>query len=147
MRTQLFSVPAVMLHAALSGGSARAIVRPGNIVTLCAKLFNALVSYPLVLGRWGVPGLGIRGAAISIGLTRVLMLLVLLGLVLSLRLHRDAWCRGVARVLDRAAILRQLTLGLPNRPLESGSSLWAFQARHVIAGASGTWRSARTLSH
>lgn len=137
VRTQLFSVPAVLVYGGLSVWlSSRGIVRPGNVVMVSANVFNALVSYALVLGHWGAPALGIRGAALSIGLTRVLMVVVLLGLVLKFGLHRGAWVPWSRKVFAGRAFLRQLSLGIPNG-FSMGLELWAFQLGTLLAGRIG----------
>ena len=134
VRTQMFSIPAMLVYGALSVFlTSRGIVRPGNVVMVVANLFNALVSWALVFGKWGVPALGIRGAALGIGLTRVVMLLALLVLVVRLQLYRGAWVRWSRRVLDGRALWRQLGLGLPNG-FTLALELWAFQLGTLIAG-------------
>jgi len=133
VRTQMFSIPAMLVYGALSVFlTSRGIVRPSNVVMVVANLFNALVSWALVFGKWGVPALGIRGAALGIGLTRVVMMLALLTLIVRLDLHRGAWLPWSRRVLERP-LWRQLGLGLPNG-FTLALELWAFQIGTLIAG-------------
>ena len=137
VRTQMFSIPAMLIYGALTVYlTSRGIVRPSNVVMIVANLFNALVSWVLVFGKWGVPALGIRGAAIGIGLTRVVMMLALLGMIVRLDLYRGAWVRWSRRVFDRKALRRQLGLGLPNG-FTLALELWAFQLGTLIAGRIG----------
>lgn len=137
VQTQMFGIPFMLSYGALAVYlSSRGIVRPGNVVMVVANVFNALVSYPLVLGKWGVPALGIRGAAVGMGLTRVLMVLVMLALIVRLRLYENAWQPWTRRVLDLAAAWRQFALGLSNG-LSLGLELWAFQLGTLLAGRIG----------
>jgi multidrug resistance protein, MATE family len=98
-----------------------------------ANLFNALAAYSLALGQFGLPALGIRGAALATGLTELLLPCVTALLILRFELHADAWTPWSQRVLDRAAMMQQLKLGVP-MGVTIALELWAFQLGTILAG-------------
>ena len=53
---------------------------PLAVVTLI-NLLHIVIAYPLIYGRWGMPSLGIQGAAIAIGLSEGIGALLLLALI------------------------------------------------------------------
>jgi MATE family multidrug resistance protein len=70
---------------------------------------------------------------VATGLTRVVLVLSLAGLIVGLRLHRDAWVPWAPRVFERRALARQLGLGLPVG-VTIALEAWAFQLGTLIAG-------------
>ncbi len=81
------------------------------------NLLHALLAYPLIYGRWGAPNLGIKGAAIAVGLAEATGTLYLLlrcrpilkkSLTLRLDLIRSIWDVGASvsgeRVVQQAGI-------------------------------------------
>jgi putative MATE family efflux protein len=81
------------------------------------NLLHALLAYPLIYGRWGAPNLGIKGAAIAVGLAEATGILYLLlrcrpilkkSLTLRLDLIRSIWDVGASvsgeRVVQQAGI-------------------------------------------
>ncbi|MDB4988910.1 MAG: efflux family protein [Myxococcaceae bacterium] len=134
VRAQLFSAPCYLVYSALSTylGS-RGIVHVGIVAMVLANLFNALVAWTLMFGHFGFPALGIRGAAIATGLTELLLPCLTALLVVRFKLHQGAWVPWSRRVVERAALLRQLKLGLPNG-VTLALELWAFQLGTILAG-------------
>ncbi|MDB4971696.1 MAG: efflux family protein [Myxococcaceae bacterium] len=134
VRTQLFSAPCYLVYSALSTylGS-RGIVHIGIVVMVCANLFNALVAWTLMFGHFGMPALGIRGAALATGMTELLLPCVTVLLMMRLKLHDGAWVALSRRVLELPPLLRQLELGLPSG-LTIALELWAFQLGTLLAG-------------
>ncbi len=134
VRIQRFSVPAFLGYNALQVYMvSRGVTRPGIGVMVLANLFNLAAGWTLTFGGLGLPALGVRGLGIATGLTRVFAALALAVLVFLLRLHKGAWTPWSRAVLERAALRRQLALGLPNG-LVVGLELWAFQFGTVVAG-------------
>jgi len=81
------------------------------------NILHALLAYPLIYGRWGTPNLGIKGAAIAVGLAEATGTLYLLlrcrpilkkSLTLRLDLIRSIWDVGASvsgeRVVQQAGI-------------------------------------------
>ncbi|HEX5660283.1 MAG TPA: MATE family efflux transporter [Polyangiales bacterium] len=134
VRAQLFSAPCYLIYSALTTYlSSRGIVRIGIVTMVVANLFNALAAYSLALGQFGLPALGIQGAALATGLTELLLPCVTAALIVRLNLHANAWIPWGLRVLDRAAMLRQLKLGIPTG-VTIALELWAFQLGTILAG-------------
>lgn len=135
-----WSVPPLLLYAAfrryLQG---MGIVRPVMIALLGANLVNVGVNWILIYGNLGAPAMGVTGAAWATVLSRVAMMLALLGTIL----YREGEARqlppgGGGRVfevmtLEPAWFRRLLGLGLPaatQLTLEVG----AFAAATALAG-------------
>ena len=132
--TQLFSAPCFLVYSALSTWlSSRGIVRIGIVAMLVANLFNALATWALMFGKLGLPALGIQGAAISTGLTELMLPTVTAVLVWRFGLHRGAWIPWSRRALSPVGLVPQLKLGLPNG-LTLALELWAFQLGTILAG-------------
>jgi MATE family multidrug resistance protein len=84
--------------------------RPGIVfaVTLTSNAFNVLANYVLIFGRWGLPRLGLEGAALgtlsAIGLEFLLMLALFLSPAMHRRFATRRWrftrrqCREVFRI-------------------------------------------------
>ncbi|NJL18015.1 MAG: hypothetical protein HC938_13390, partial [Nitrospira sp.] len=81
------------------------------------NLLHAFLAYPLIYGRWGAPNLGIKGAAIAVGLAEATGTLYLLlrcrpilktSVRLRLDLIRSIWDVGASvsgeRVVQQAGI-------------------------------------------
>jgi MATE family multidrug resistance protein len=77
--------PAIGLMVLRSFLSAFAATRVILVVTVIGVIVNAIASYGLMFGHFGLPRLELRGAAIVTGLVNVLMFLGLLGYVLNHR--------------------------------------------------------------
>ncbi|MET0339655.1 MAG: MATE family efflux transporter [Polyangiales bacterium] len=134
VQTQLFSAPCFMVYSALSTWlSSRGIVRIGIVAMLVANLFNALCAWTLMFGNLGFPALGIQGAAISTGLTELLLPTVTALMIWRLDLQRGAWVPWSKRVLSLAPLWAQLKLGVPNG-VTLALELWAFQLGTILAG-------------
>jgi len=134
VRTQLFAAPCYLLYSALTTWlSSRGIVRIGIVTMVVANLFNALAAWALMFGHFGLPALGIRGAALATGMTELLLPCVTALLIVRYDLHRDAWIPWSKRVLDLAPLLRQLKLGVPTG-VTLALELWAFQLGTILAG-------------
>jgi len=137
VEVQRFGAPCALLYGALSTYLvSRGIVRPGIVVMLVANLFNGVTSWALSFGALGLPALGIRGLGLSTGLTRLLLPCALALLIVSLKLYKQAWTPWSKASFARAALARQLALGVPTG-ITIALELWAFQFGTVIAGRIG----------
>lgn len=110
----------------------RGILRPALVVTVLANLFNAVGNWALIFEF----DLGIRGAGLATGLTRVFMALTLLVFVLRARLQRGAWVPWDAESLRWSGIARTLRYGFPIA-LHFVFEVGAFGATTLLAGCLG----------
>ena len=138
VRTQRFAAPGFVLYAALSTYlNSRGIVRPATLTMLVANVFNALLGWALAFGKLGLPALGVRGVAISTGLTDLLLPTVLGLLIWRMKLYEGAWVPWSRQALSRAAFALQLRLGVPNG-ITLALEMWSFQLGTILAGRLGT---------
>lgn len=85
---------------------------------IVVNLLHILMAYPLIYGRWGLPALGIKGAAVAVGLAEAIGVAYLLwqcrpilkpSLALRLDLVRSIWDVGAPvsgeRIVQQAGIL------------------------------------------
>lgn len=134
VRMQLFSAPCYLVYSALSTYlSSRGIVRIGIVTMFVANVFNALAAWTLMFGHFGLPALGLRGAALATGMTELLLPCVTALLIVRFDLQRGGWTPWSRRVFARGAFMQQLGLGLPNG-LTLALELWAFQIGTILAG-------------
>jgi Na+-driven multidrug efflux pump len=90
------------------------------------NLLHVLLAYPLIYGRWGAPALGLKGAAIAVGLAEATGMLYLLlrcrpilkeSSMLRLDLIRSIWKVGASvsgeRIVQQAGIFN-LGAGIAN---------------------------------
>ncbi len=129
---QLPSVPGflgfMVLRSYLQG---RSIVAPALWITLAANLVNVALNWLLIHGHLGFPRLGLTGAGVATGVTRLLMFASLAALIWRVGLHRGAW-----QPWSRAAFAGLgaiFMLGVPVG-IQLGLEMWAFQAATLIAG-------------
>lgn len=134
VRVQRFSVPSFLAYNALQVYLvSRGVTRPGIVVMLLANVLNVAMGWTLTFGGLGVPALGVPGLGLATALTRVFLLLTLAGLIVGFRLHAGAWTPWSRALFERAALAKQLALGVPNG-ITLALELWAFQFGTVIAG-------------
>lgn len=133
-RTQVWSAPFLLLYNVETLYlQARGIMRPGMVSMLVANLLNVLLNWVLIFGAPGLPGMGVRGASLATGITRVILVLALLIAILGFRLYQEAWTPLSRRILELKALRQQVSLGLPVG-LQYTLEMWAFGAGSVLAG-------------
>ncbi|MHC4960456.1 MAG: MATE family efflux transporter [Planctomycetota bacterium] len=98
-------------------------------IIVAANLANGLFNWAFIFGRLGFPAMGVWGAGLATGSTRVFMTLALLGIV---RL-RGAWVPWTRRSFSWKGLQQVFVLGLPLAFQLSGE-VWAFSASSVFAG-------------
>ena len=123
-RIRMSHVAATAAYAALSSFF-QGIGRPGipMVTAIVANLFNILLDYLLIFGRYGFPEMGIEGAAIATSVASYLQAALLLGAFLSWPMHKRFKTRTHAR-LDLPRLRRLLRIGTPaglNFMLDVGS--------------------------
>ncbi len=142
VEAQLFSIAPhfvfVVLRQYLVG---RAILTPTIWVVVIANLFNLLANWALIFGNLGFPALGVNGAGIATGLTRVLMMIALLVWIVAFRLYRGAWAPWSRASFSLRGLRRILGFGLPVFA-QVGLEVWAF----VLAGFFASHLGARELA-
>lgn len=133
-RVQVFSLPAFLVFNALRQYlQGRGIVRPALIVVVAANLVNAGLNWCFIYGRLGFPEMGVTGAGLATGITRVFLLLALLALIWVGRLHQEAWIPWSRQSLRFAGFRDVLLHGIPVG-LQYGLEVWAFQIATILAG-------------
>lgn len=114
----------------------RGIVAPALGVVLVANGFNVLANWVLIFGHLGMPAMGLEGAGLATGLTRVFMVLMLAAWIWLAGLHRGAWERPSVAALELRGLAEIVRHGLPVG-LQYGLETWAFQITTLLAGALG----------
>jgi multidrug resistance protein, MATE family len=102
-------------------------------VTFASITLNALLAWGLVLGEWGLPRLGIDGAALA----TVIAQLAAAVLYAALFARAGGWSDAVARRLDREEFRRFLLLAMP-LGLRISGELSAWTIFLVVIGQLGT---------
>ena len=115
----------------------RGVVAPAFWVTVLVNIINVGVTWWLVFGGAGLPGLGILGAGLAGGIARLLMAALLLACTFAFGMHRAAWVPWSRDVLSMPALGHILRLGLPIG-LQMGLEVWAFQMATLMAGRLGS---------
>jgi multidrug resistance protein, MATE family len=114
----------------------RGIVAPAVFALLLGNVFNAAACWVLVLGELGVPALGVVGAGLAAGGSRVFIAVALLFLTFRYGLHREAWVPWSKRAFSPRALLAILAIGVPIG-LQFAFEVWAFQIGTLFAGRLG----------
>lgn len=111
----------------------RSIVAPALWITLLANIINAGLNWILIFGELGFPALGLTGAGVATGVTRVLMFVALALLIWRTGLHHGAWQPWTRAAFAPAGLRAIALLGIPVG-LQLGLEMWAFQAATLFAG-------------
>jgi MATE family multidrug resistance protein len=137
VRVQIPALPAYFVFMVLRQVlQARGIVRPAMWISFGANLFNSLLNYALIFGRWGAPRLEAVGAGVATAVTQAAMLVAL---VAAMRLYRLQ--RGTTTVLDPRALRSRAFVELAGlgAPVAAQLALeyWAFAIATLWAGRLG----------
>ncbi len=131
---QIPSVPCFLVFMAVRQWlQGREIVRPGMWVVLVANFFNAAANYVLIFGAVGIPAMGLVGAGIASGLTRIFTLVALVVWVRAFRLHEGAWSAPGWHLFDRVEVARILKVGMAVS-IQLALEIWAFSGSTLLAG-------------
>ncbi len=134
---QIPGIPFFLVYTALRQYlQGREQMRPALWVILAANVLNALLNWVLIFGELGFPALGLVGAGIATGLTRVLIGLGLVLYVWLFQLHRGAWVPWSRDALRPARLRGLARLGVPVA-LQLALEIWAFSAAALLAGRLG----------
>lgn len=120
----------MVLRSYLQG---RSIVAPALWITLLANVFNALLNWVLIFGHLGMPAMGLTGAGVATGVTRLLMCGALAWWIWGAGLQRGAWTPWSRAALAPAGLLEVVRYGAPVG-VQLGLEMWAFQFATLLAG-------------
>ena len=131
---QVFSIPLMLSFAAMRQYlQGREMIFVPLVVVLAGNLLNVVFNEVLIFGRLGVPALGVVGAGLATGLSRLMLALGLWGVIAWRRLHAGAWTRW-----SRASFAPRGLLVIARYGVVIGVQLclevWAFSAATVFAG-------------
>ncbi|MDF1838779.1 MAG: MATE family efflux transporter [Planctomycetota bacterium] len=137
-RWQMFSAPGVMAFTAIRQWlQGQKLLKPILFHALWANTLNVLLNWVLIFGHWGMPALGLKGAAIATTITHTAMGSALILHVIShhkasvprLGLGPHAW--------NRKGLLGLLAIGLPIS-FQVSFEVAAFGLSTLLAGKLGT---------
>ena len=135
---QIPSIPFFMAFTALRQYlQGRSIVIPTLWVALAANVVNVGLNWVLIFGHLGFPELGLTGAGMATGGTRIFLCLGLLALTRAGRLLEGGWTPWNRRALDLAGLREILYYGTPVG-MQFALEVWAFQCTTLLAGRLGT---------
>ena len=134
---QGWSIPAFLVFVALRQYlQGRGMMRPTLWTILIANVFNYATNKVLIFGHLGFEPMGIEGAGIATGLSRIVMLVILIAWILKFRLHRGAWAPVRLATFHLRGFGEILRYGIPVG-FQIGAEVWAFQAASLFAGRLG----------
>lgn len=129
-----------VLHVAtqtLSGFfTGRGMTRPVMIANIVGMVVNIPLNYAMINGVWGMPELGIRGAAIATVVSWGVVVLCLAPPIFSKHFSRQ-FKLFETMALDRDILLRLLRYGVPGA-LQFSLDIFAFTFFILIVGRMGT---------
>ena len=111
------------------------------VTILLANLLNVLFNWVLIFGNLGAPELGVRGAALATGLSKVSLFVILVAWIRFHRLHEGAWTPWTRAALVPAKMRDLLRFGVPIGA-QFGLEVWAFNLAAIFAG----WISTEALA-
>jgi len=130
---QSFAEPAFLVFAALRQYlQGRGILRPALLVGVVGNVFNVAANALLIFGL----DLGLLGAGLATGLTRLFVALALLWLVRRARLLRGGWVPWSRAALTPARLFLTVRRGVPVG-LHFAFEIGAFGATTLLAGLLG----------
>jgi len=114
MGTVIWSALPLMVYAAFRRYlQAMNIVRPVMIALVVANLINAAANWILIYGRFGVPALGVVGAAWATVISRIGLAGFLFGVIVYRERERPSGLHDVPFALDPVRMWQIVRLGLP----------------------------------
>jgi MATE family multidrug resistance protein len=89
------------------------LVRPVMVALVLANVVNVVVNWVLIYGRFGLPALGVVGAAWATVLSRVALAVFLFAVIVYRERERPSGLHDVPFAIDRLRIWAIVTLGTP----------------------------------
>jgi MATE family multidrug resistance protein len=113
----------------------RGLTRPVMVITFLGVFINIPLDYALIFGRWGMPQLGIEGAAIATVVAWGINVIFLIGLIFTKKNDR---CFGVFSSFrfDRDIFVRLMRFGIPGS-LQFTMDILAFTLFILLVGRIG----------
>lgn len=131
---QIFSVAPFLFFVALRHYlQGRGIMMVPLFIIALANVANAVFNYALIYGHFGCPAMGIEGAGLATGLTRLFMLASLVIVVYRWRLHEGAWQPWSRDSFTPTGLWQVLKHGLPIAAMYV-LEVWAFTLAGLLAG-------------
>lgn len=131
---KLPAIPCFLVYSALRQYlQGRGLMAPATLVMWVANGVHALLGWGLIFGRFGLPALGVQGAAIASSLSTTLLVGLLALWMWGWRLHAGAWRPWGRDAWALGGLLRVLRLGAPIGLTISLEST-AFSASTAMAG-------------
>ncbi len=135
-----------ILHVAIATLSTfftgRGLTRPVMGIALIGMLINIPLDYALIFGRWGMPEMGITGAALATVASWGVSLLLLITLIFTQE-HNRRFAVFSNRKFDREIFLRLMRYGIPGS-LQFTLDILAFTIFILLVGRIGTVELAAT---
>ncbi|GAB6191025.1 MATE family efflux transporter [Desulfocastanea catecholica] len=120
----------------------RGLTRPVMLITFLGVFINIPLDYALIFGRWGMPQLGIEGAAIATVVAWGINVLFLAGLIFSQKNDHRFGVFSSWR-FDRDIFIRLMRFGIPGS-LQFTMDILAFTLFILLVGRIGTAELAAT---
>jgi MATE family multidrug resistance protein len=131
---KLPTVPGFLLYTALKQYlQGRTIMAPATWVMWIGNAIHVVANYALIFGHFGLPALGLKGAAIASSITTSFFALGLAAWTYGFRLFDGAW-----RAWDRVSFSLRGMLGVARLGVSVGGQVWlegtAFSIAAMLAG-------------
>jgi MATE family multidrug resistance protein len=120
----------------------RGLTRPVMVITFLGVLINIPLDYALIFGRWGLPQLGIEGAAIATVVAWGINVVFLIGLIFTKKNDRSFGVFSSFR-FDRDIFVRLMRFGIPGS-LQFTMDILAFTLFILLVGRIGNAELAAT---
>ncbi len=106
------------------------------IIQLSGAVINIILDPVLIFGYFGLPEMGVAGAAIATVIGQCVAGLV--GIILNLALNKEVQLR-IKSILPRAALLKEmLVIGIPSVLMQAIGSVMTFSMNMILIGFSQT---------
>jgi MATE family multidrug resistance protein len=130
----LWSALPLLLYAAFRRYlQARTLVRPVMIALISANVINALANYALIYGRWGLPALGVAGAAWATVISRIYMAGFLLATIFISETKSHTGLFDTSLRIEWTRCRRLVALGFP-AAMQAMLEVGVFAAATTLAG-------------
>lgn len=115
-------------------------------ITLSINLLNILLNWLLIFGKWGLPAMGVSGAAIATLISRILAAGVFI-LLLFVKEEYKPYMKGMRGTISRATMRSLLKLSLPIS-LQGFLEVFAFSLAIIMVGWIGAYElAAHQVAH
>jgi MATE family multidrug resistance protein len=131
---KLPTAPCFLVYSALRQYlQGRALMAPATWVMWIGNALHVPLNALLIFGGFGIPALGLNGAAIASSITTLFLVVCLAAWIRIFRLHEGAHRRWDRESFSLSGVLQVARLGLPIG-LQMSLEAWAFTLATVMAG-------------